>query len=70
MERYELLVTLSLFTLVAVLIWAIWQRYRVSQAKQDNEHSALTTNREDRPQTRPVERDRPQARPAERDARG
>lgn len=40
-ERYTLLVALSLTTLVIVLGFGIYQRIRVARAKKKEEHSAF-----------------------------
>lgn len=43
MVNSSLIYWLVAMTLVAALAIGIWQRLRTSQAKRENEHSAMTT---------------------------
>ena len=43
MDNASLIYWLAGVTLLAVLAIGIWQRLRTSQAKRENEHSAMTT---------------------------
>ena len=45
MDNPSLIIILAVVTIGIVLALLIWQRARVSQAKDTNEHSAVTTGR-------------------------
>lgn len=51
MDNSSLVITLALVTLVLVVAYALWQRHRVSKAKDEKHHSALTAGRPDQRQT-------------------
>ncbi len=42
MDNTTLVITLALSTLVIVVAYLVYQRFRVSKAKDDHEHSAIT----------------------------
>ena len=42
MNDSSFIITLAIFTFVAVLVVAIWQRRKVEKAKQNHEHTAMT----------------------------
>jgi hypothetical protein len=52
MNNPTLIIVLAVSTLVAVLVVLLYQRFRVSKAKDTNEHSAMTKNRPDQRDTR------------------
>lgn len=42
MNDINIIWVLAIFTLVAVLVFAIWQRFRVEKAKKEHQHTAMT----------------------------
>ena len=42
MNNSSIIWGLAIFTLVAALVFAMWQRFRVEKAKKEHHHTAMT----------------------------